>query len=198
MTRSLSGGAEPRCRRGRRSCGWRVVEIVLAAERARRPAGRSVSANALDVGAGLGAPAAAAEDHERPLGLGEQRRAGCAMSAGAGCACDRLVAGRIGAAAALGQHVLGQRQHHRARAGPRSRCGRRALISSGMRAGSSISAHPLGDAAEHLRGSRSPGTPRGRACSRATWPMSRIIGVESWRAMWTPARRWWRPGRASP
>ena len=34
------------------------------------------------------------------------------------------------------------------------------------------------------------------AMSRATWPMSRIIGVESWAAVWTPWRRSWRRGRA--
>jgi hypothetical protein len=30
--------------------------------------------------------------------------------------------------------------------------------------------------------------------SRAIWPMNRIIGVESWKAMWTPAEALVAPG----
>ena len=63
----------------------------------------------------------------------------------------------------------------------RSPRGRRGDTSSGMRAGVVDLRRPFGDPAEEARGSRSPGTPRARAWSRATWPTNRISGVESCR-----------------
>ena len=93
--------------------GVAVVEVVLAAE---RDADRQIEAlgERLDVGAGLSAPAAAAQHHERPSGPREQP----AQARHVGRRRVRLggmIARRVGAVRGLGQHVLGQRDHHRPR-----------------------------------------------------------------------------------
>ena len=125
----------------------RVVEVVLAAE---RHADRQIEGlgELLDVGAGLGVPAAAAEDRERPLG-GAEQHVQARHVLGRGMGLHRLVAGGIAAVGGLGQHVLGQREHHRARAargrgveGARDQLrDPRRIVDLG---------DPLGDVAEHL------------------------------------------------
>ena len=83
-------------------------------------------------------PAAAADQHDRALGRPQQ----LLQPAHVGQArpgLDRLERRGVGHRDALGQHVLRQRDHHRAGPAAGRRCGRRATTISGMRAGSSIS-----------------------------------------------------------
>ena len=62
----------------------------------------------------LGAPRRAADDDERPLGAGEQRPRPLDVARGGMDAVD-LVRPRVGSVGLLHEHVLGQRQHDRAR-----------------------------------------------------------------------------------
>jgi len=81
-----------------------------------------------------------------------------------------------------GQHVLGQGQHnrpcparHRKRRMP-GRCTRE--CARGCR-----SQRPTWPAARTSRGNQTSWNPSRSRASRATWPMNRIIGVESWNAV---------------
>ena len=101
--------------------GMTVVEQVLVAERGahRQIVGLDEGA---DVGAGLGAPAAAAHDHHRPLGRLEQLAQPGHVARRRRAAGDLVGAG-IGHLDLVGQHVLGQRQHDRTRPAVQRACG---------------------------------------------------------------------------
>ncbi len=64
---------------------------------------------------------------------------------------------------------------------------------SGIRAGSSSSKTPLAIDPNTARQSISWKASRPR-CPEATWPTSRISGVESWPAVWIPTAAWVAPG----
>ncbi len=67
------------------------------------------------------------------------------------------------------------------------------LTSSGMRAASSICATHLAIGPNMRRKSTSWNASRS-TWSRATWPMNRIMGEESWNAVWTPMEALVAPG----
>lgn len=67
------------------------------------------------------------------------------------------------------------------------------LSSSGIRRASSISNTCFASGPNIARRSTSWNASRSR-CSRATCPISRIIGVESWNAVWTPTLACVAPG----
>ena len=123
-----------------------VVDQVLVAERGahRKIVGLDEGP---DVGAGLGAPAAAAHDHHRPLGRVEQL-AQLGHVARRGRAAGDLVGAGIGHLDLVGQHVLGQRQHDRARPAVQRRV--KCLAHQfGNAAGVFDLGDPLGHLAEH-------------------------------------------------
>ena len=94
---------------------------------------------------------------------------------------------------ALGQHVLRQRDHHRAGAavaggmeGARDElreCARGRRFRS-----------PIWRSSRTPRGSRAPGTPRARACRARPGRRTRSSARNSWRAMWMPATALVAPG----
>ena len=123
-----------------------VVEQVLVAERG---ADRQVVGldEGTDVGAGLGGPAAAAHDHHRLLGRGQQlaqRR----HVLGRRRAARDLVGAGVGHLDLVDQHVLGQRDHDRA--GPAVQRGVKCLADQLGDAPRILDLdHPLGHLAEH-------------------------------------------------
>ncbi len=128
-----------------------VVEAVLEAESAAHRQ-LPVLGEALQRGAGLGVPAAAAGDDDRPLGR-EQHAAQLAQPARRRPGQHRLHARQHRRRGRRRQHVLGQGQHHRA--GPalqRGVEGARDVL--GQAVGALHLAHPLGQperaGAEHL------------------------------------------------
>ncbi len=170
-----------------------VVDDVLAAERAahRQLVGLG---KAGDVGGGGVAPAAAADQHDRPLGGGEQP----------------AHFGEIGGAG-MGMHGTVGADRPRRRARSRSMSSGKAsttgpgrpevatwnawLISSGMRSAMSICVTHLASGAYILRKSTSWKASRS-IWWRATWPTSTTIGVESWNAVCTPIEALQAPGPA--
>ena len=126
--------------------GMGVVEIVLAPE---GHADRQVEVlgEGLDVGARLGAPTAAAQDHERTLRVGEQS-AQARHVRGRRVRLRDVVARGIGAVGRLGQHVLRQRDHHGARPARDRGVERAADHLRNARRVVDL-AHPFGQRAEH-------------------------------------------------
>ena len=124
-----------------------VVEQVLAAEAAGRRQVVGVEEAGQRRDAGLG-PAAAAQDHERPLGAGEQP-AQLRHGLGRGRGLDRRGRARpSGDRGGLDQHVLGQRQHDRP--GPAGRGGGEGAVDELRDARRVLDlGHPLRHAAEH-------------------------------------------------
>ena len=94
---------------------------------------------------------------------------------------------------ALGQHVLGQRDHHRAGPAVGRRCRRRARRSPGC-APDRRSRSPIWPSCRTPRGSRAPGTPRARACRARPGRRTRSSASNSWRAMWMPGEALVAPG----
>ncbi len=123
-----------------------VVEEILAAKRACH---RQFGAfrEAPQRGAGVGVPAAAAGDDQRPRGVGKQGARGRDL-AGIGGRDDRVDARRVRAYGARGEHVLGKRQHDGTRtAGHRDAIRMRQVFRNALRAIDLGS--PFGDAAVH-------------------------------------------------
>ena len=175
-------GAEPEVAR----VGGRVVVDVVLARQA----------------AATGSPLASHQRRGRPGGLAStarrrrrraaarRRRAARARARGRRRrACLRGDAGDASATSAdLGEHVLRQGEHDRA-GPPGGRDPERPRHQLRDPLGLVDLRDPLRHRAEHLRGSRAPGTPPGPTSPRAIWPTSSINGVESWEAVWTPHRR---------
>ncbi len=105
---------------------------------------------------------------------------------------DALVGLRIGDCCLLAQHVLGQRQHD-GPGRPETAVWNALLTYSGMRAGSSICATHLAICPNMRRKSISWNASRS-IMPRPTWPMNRIMGVESCLATWTPELAFVAPG----
>jgi hypothetical protein len=148
------GGLDPRDK-ARRGAGAEVAEIiakavvddVLAAERATggEVVGREEAGN---VGAGRIAPPAAADQHQRPLGRG-QEAAQFGEVGGAGMGAHRAVGADRGDLGHVAQHVLGQRDDDRA--GP---AGGRDLKRLAQQLGDALGQvdlrHPFGERRVHL------------------------------------------------
>ena len=182
-----------RCRRRRHSsCGVLSIRI-LAAERRRRPAGRWPRRRRR-----CRAHAAASQPpppriSERALGLGQQIAHGLHARPAPGSGSHGLVGAGVGDRRRVGQHVFRQREHDRARAagdgaveGAGSPAPARARIVDLRR--------PFGERRRTCGGSRPPERPRARRSRSPTWPMNRIIGVESWKAVCTPIEALVAPG----
>jgi hypothetical protein len=124
----------------------RVIEQVLEAEGTGHRQ-RIGFGEGLQVGASLGRPGAAAQQHDRVLRL-RQHRAQRGDLRRRGRSLHWLVAAGVGYLGAGGQHVLGQRQHHRAGA-----AAGRHLEGAGKVFGDALGAvdlcHPLGHLAVH-------------------------------------------------
>ena len=172
-----------------------VVDVVLAAER-RGDRDPVRLAEGEHVRGRLRRPAALADDRERPLrarASSSPSRARSSSSPGAGRA---TCAGAPSSASVSSKSTSsGQREHDRS--GPtaerdRERRARRAPAVVRPRR----PPRPTwrGRARRTRAGSRAPGTRPGRGTRRGTWPTSRIIGVESCEAMWTPTLACVAPG----
>ena len=169
-----------------------VVDVVLAAERGGDGHGARL-AEGEHVLAGLRAPAALADDDERPLGAGQQLPQ-ARQVAGRGLRPRRVDRGRVRHVGLLEEHVLRQRQHGGARAGPRASPRRRARRARGS-GRPPPPGRPTSPRSRRAPRSPAPGRPRARA-SRAG-PGRRGAGAAS-----SPARpcgrrrsRAWRRGR---
>ena len=123
----------------------------------------------------------------------EQRPRRASRSALAGAACAGGVGRGVGHVGRLGEHVLGQREHDRARAA-RRRDPERARRQLGDALDLVDLRDPLRRAGRTCAGSRSPGTPRARRASRGIWPTRSTSGVPSWKAVWTPTDACVAPG----
>ncbi len=124
-----------------------IVEQILVAERGadRKPVGFDEGA---DVLAGAGAPAAAADDDHRPLGLFEQSAQGRHVVGRRRAARDLVGAG-IGDLDLVDQHVFRQRDHDRP--GPAVHRAMEGLADQlGDAAGVLDLGHPLGHRPEHV------------------------------------------------
>ena len=107
-----------------------------------------------------------------------------------------LKRGRIGDRRHVGQHILGQRDDHRAGTARAWRRGRRATRSRESAPGRRLPS-PIWRSRRNPRDNPAPETPRARACRvRSGRRTGSSASNPAWRCAGR-ARRWWRPGRAS-
>ena len=114
---------------------------------------------------------------------------------GSGASASGATRGPVDRLDLVAQHVLGQRQHHRARPPGSRRRDKRARHIRGC-AARPRSAPPIWRSARTWPGSRSPGTPRGRGRRGRRRRRTGSSACESWKATWTPIAGVGRAGAA--
>ena len=155
----------------------RVVEQVLETESAARQASQFASMNRR-----RSAQALAFQPLPPRITSGRcacrQHRAQLCDIAGARMGHHLVVGVGVGGHRGLGEHVLGQGQHHRPFA-PGHGAVKRVAQEFGHALRRDRCSRPTWPSARTCGGNRLPETPRARRSRCRTWPISRIIGVES-------------------